>query len=72
MLFSSRQSVRRGPRRPAGGAAGFAADAYARMQGFGVVCATYMVGGLKLLNTTAQAYAERSPVLVIAGAPGYR
>lgn len=51
--------------------AGFAADAYARMQGFGVVCATYMVGGLKLLNTTAQAYAERSPVLVIAGAPGY-
>ena len=52
--------------------AGFAADAYARMQGFGVVCATYMVGGLKLLNTTAQAYAERSPVLVIAGAPGYR
>lgn len=52
--------------------AGFAADAYARMQGFGVVCATYMIGGLKLLNTTAQAYAERSPVLVIAGAPGYR
>jgi indolepyruvate decarboxylase len=52
--------------------AGFAADAYARMQGFGVVCATYMVGGLKLLNTTAQAYAERSPVLVVAGAPGYR
>lgn len=52
--------------------AGFAADAYARMQGFGVACATYVVGELKLLNTTAQAHAEKSPVLVVAGAPGYR
>ncbi len=50
--------------------AGFAADAYARMAGFGVVCVTYGVGGLKLVNSTAQAFAESSPVLVISGAPG--
>jgi len=50
--------------------AGFAADAYARMRGFGVVCITYTVGGLKIANTTAQAFAEKSPVLVISGAPG--
>ena len=51
--------------------AGFAADAYARMHGLGVVCVTYNVGGLKVVNTTAEAYAEKSPVLVIAGAPGW-
>jgi TPP-dependent 2-oxoacid decarboxylase len=50
--------------------AGFAADAYARITGFGVVCVTYGVGGLKLANSTAQAFAEMSPVLVISGAPG--
>ncbi|HEU5431519.1 MAG TPA: thiamine pyrophosphate-binding protein, partial [Thermomicrobiales bacterium] len=50
--------------------AGFAADAYARMTGFGVACVTYSVGGLKLANTTGQAFAEESPVLVISGAPG--
>ena len=27
-------------------------------------------GGLKLVNSTAQAYAEKSPVLVISGTPG--
>jgi TPP-dependent 2-oxoacid decarboxylase len=50
--------------------AGFAADAYARITGFGVVCVTYGVGGLKLANSTAQAFAELSPVLIISGAPG--
>jgi indolepyruvate decarboxylase len=50
--------------------AGFAADAYARVRGLGVVCVTYCVGGLKIANTTAQAYAEKSPVVVITGAPG--
>ena len=50
--------------------AGFAADAYARFNGLGVVCVTYCVGGLKVANTTAQAYAEKSPVVVISGAPG--
>ncbi|OLP15892.1 preprotein translocase subunit Tim44 [Leptolyngbya sp. 'hensonii'] len=50
--------------------AGFAADAYARLQGLGAVCITYCVGGLKVANTTAQAYAEKSPVIVISGSPG--
>ncbi|NQT22289.1 MAG: alpha-keto acid decarboxylase family protein, partial [Candidatus Omnitrophica bacterium] len=50
--------------------AGFAADAYARTTGFGVVCITYGVGGLNVANSTAQAFAERSPVLIISGAPG--
>lgn len=50
--------------------AGFAADAYARVNGLGVVCVTYCVGGLKVANTTAQAFAEKSPVVVISGAPG--
>jgi TPP-dependent 2-oxoacid decarboxylase len=50
--------------------AGFAADAYARLRGLGAVCVTYSVGGLKVANTTAQAYAEKSPVVVISGAPG--
>ena len=49
--------------------AGFAADAYARLRGLGVVCVTYGVGGLKVANTTGQAYAEESPVVVISGAP---
>lgn len=49
--------------------AGFAADAYARVRGIGAVCITYCVGGLKVLNTTAEAYAEKSPVIVICGAP---
>jgi len=47
---------------------GFAADAYARIHGLGVVCVTYNVGGLKVLNPVAGAYTEQSPVLVIAGA----
>lgn len=52
--------------------AGFAADAYGRMHGLGVVCVTYNVGGLKVLNPAAGAFAERSPLLVIAGAPGWQ
>jgi indolepyruvate decarboxylase len=52
--------------------AGFAADAYARVQGLGVVCITYCVGGLKIANTTAGAFAEKSPVVVISGAPGMK
>ena len=52
--------------------AGFAADAHARLQGLGVAVVTYGVGALKLLNPVAGAYAERSPVLVISGAPGVR
>jgi TPP-dependent 2-oxoacid decarboxylase len=50
--------------------AAFAADAYARVNGLGVVCVTYCVGGLKVVNATAQAFAEKSPLVVISGAPG--
>jgi indolepyruvate decarboxylase len=50
--------------------AGYAADAYARINGIGAVCVTYCVGGLSLLNAIAGAYAEKSPVIVISGAPG--
>src|SRR5262249_33599287 len=52
--------------------AGFAADAYARVRGLGAVCVTYCVGGLKVANTTAGAFAEKSPVVVISGAPGMK
>jgi indolepyruvate decarboxylase len=52
--------------------AGFAADAYGRVNGLGVVCVTYNVGGLKLLNPAAGAMAEQSPLLIIAGAPGWQ
>ena len=33
--------------------AGFAADAYARINGIGAVCVTYCVGGLSLCNSIA-------------------
>jgi TPP-dependent 2-oxoacid decarboxylase len=52
--------------------AGFAADGYARVRGLGAVCITYCVGGLKVANPTAGAFAEKSPVVVISGAPGMR
>ncbi len=53
-------------------AAGFAADAYARIKGLGVCLVTYCVGGLKVVNAAAQAYAERSPLVIVSGAPGVR
>src|SRR2546422_6509282 len=52
--------------------AGFAADAYARVRGLGAVCVTYCVGGLKVANSTAEAFAEKSPVVIISGAPGMK
>src|SRR5262245_13714536 len=51
-------------------AAGFAADAYSRVNGIGLVCVTYCVGGLNVLNAIAGAYAEKSPIVVVSGAPG--
>ncbi|MBX3238009.1 MAG: alpha-keto acid decarboxylase family protein [Nitrospiraceae bacterium] len=50
--------------------AGFAADAYARINGIGALCVTYCVGGLNTVNAIACAYAERSPVVLITGSPG--
>jgi indolepyruvate decarboxylase len=52
--------------------AGFAADAYARINGIGCCCTTYNVGTLKVANACACAYAERSPVVVISGSPGMK
>lgn len=53
-------------------AVGFAADGYARIHGLGVAVITYCVGGLNLVNSIAGAYAEKSPVLVISGAPSMK
>jgi indolepyruvate decarboxylase len=50
--------------------AGFAADAYARVNGMGALCVTYGVGGMSVANSVAGAYAEKSPVVMISGAPG--
>ncbi|QDU81426.1 Indole-3-pyruvate decarboxylase [Polystyrenella longa] len=52
--------------------AGYAADAYARINGLGAICVTYCVGGLSVTNSIAGAYAEKSPVIVITGAPGLK
>jgi len=49
--------------------AGYAADAYARINGIGAVVVTYDVGGFSVLNAVAGAYAERVPLVVISGAP---
>lgn len=50
--------------------AGFAADAYARVNGLGALCVTYCVGGFNALNAVAGAYAEKSPLIIISGIPG--
>lgn len=52
---------------------GFAADAAARVRGtISVVAATYGAGALNLVNPIAAAYSEKSPVVVLSGAPGAR
>jgi indolepyruvate decarboxylase len=53
-------------------AAGYAADAYARIRGIGVACIAYAVGGFSLANAAACAFAEKSPVVIISGSPGVR
>ena len=52
--------------------AGFAADAYARVNGVGCAVVTYSVGASKLINAVQCAYAERSPLIVISGSPGIK
>jgi indolepyruvate decarboxylase len=52
-------------------AVGFAADAAGRANGaLGVAAVTYGAGALNLVNATAGALAEKSPLVVISGAPG--
>ncbi len=54
-------------------AVGFAADAVARYRsGIGIAVVTYGAGAFNIVNAVAGAYAERSPVVVVAGAPGAR
>ena len=50
---------------------GFAADAAARYRSaLGVAVVTYGAGAFNLVNPIACAYSEKSPVVVISGAPG--
>lgn len=50
---------------------GFAADAAGRINGkLGVAAVTYGAGALNMVNSVAQAYVEKSPLVVISGAPG--
>ena len=50
---------------------GFAADASARYNStLGVAAVTYGAGALNMVNAVACAYAEKSPLVVISGAPG--
>ncbi len=50
---------------------GFAADAAGRYRGtLGVAVVTYGAGCLNMINAVANAYAEKSPLVVISGAPG--
>ena len=49
---------------------GFAADGAARYRGrLGVAAVTYGAGAFNVVNAIAGAYAEKSPVVVISGAP---
>jgi indolepyruvate decarboxylase len=47
--------------------AGYAADAYARVNGFAAVAVTYSVGAFHALNPFAGAYVEQIPMLLING-----
>lgn len=50
---------------------GFAADAAARFNGtLGVAAITYGAGAFNMVNPVAGAFAEKSPLVVISGAPG--
>jgi indolepyruvate decarboxylase len=53
-------------------AVGFAADAATRFHGgIGVAAITYGAGAFNLVNPIAGAYAERTPVVVLSGAPSH-
>ncbi|MBI2996375.1 MAG: thiamine pyrophosphate-binding protein [Candidatus Melainabacteria bacterium] len=49
---------------------GYAVDAYSRIRGLGAALVSYGVGTLNIVNAVGQAYAERSPVVIISGGPG--
>src|SRR5215469_7662912 len=47
--------------------AGYATDAYARINGIGAMMVTHGVGALSAINAIAGAYSEHVPVILIAG-----
>lgn len=49
--------------------AGYAADGYARVKGWGAVLTTFNVGELSALNAIAGCYSENVPVISIVGYP---
>jgi indolepyruvate decarboxylase len=49
--------------------AGYAADGYARLAGFGALCTTFGVGELSAIGAVAGSYAEHVPVVHVVGAP---
>ena len=49
--------------------AGYAADGYARIKGYGALITTYGVGELSAVNAIAGSYAESVPVIKITGIP---
>lgn len=49
--------------------AGYAADGYARIKGYGALVTTYGVGELSAINAVAGSYAETIPVIKITGVP---
>jgi indolepyruvate decarboxylase len=49
--------------------AAYAADAYAKTKGYGVVCCTYGVGSMSAMNGLVGSYVERCPVILINGGP---
>jgi len=49
--------------------AGYAADGYARIRGYGALVTTYGVGELSSINAIAGSFAENVPVISIVGVP---
>ncbi|CAK7330531.1 unnamed protein product [Dovyalis caffra] len=49
--------------------AGYVADGYARSRGVGACVVTFTVGGLSIINATAEAYSENLLVICIVGGP---
>ena len=49
--------------------AGYAADGYARLRGYGALVTTYGVGELSAINAIAGSMAENVPVVHVVGLP---
>lgn len=52
--------------------AGYAADGYARIKGYGAVVTTYGAGELSAANAIGGSYAENVPVIHIVGLPDFK